>query len=184
MPSCFPCTLTRIKQLTRLCFRAYQIGSRSSLLPTVVASHLTLSLVKHAPAATTTVSPTAAVIAGSVGPLVAATGMPISDTLPNNVHHSADDFNLHYPQAARRRYNTGFEAMSLSSARGVTDVTDAVKQAHTATHILNMRYIFPSTDGYAALKRLADTFAHSDVSVWTSIVEGCFERSGFDPSRV
>jgi O-acetyl-ADP-ribose deacetylase (regulator of RNase III) len=137
------------------------------------------SLESSTPAAA---SPEALAIAGSDRLLiVAAAGLSISDTLPNNVYHSADDFHMHYPQATRHGYNTGFEAMPLSQDRSVPD---AVKQAHTAMHFLNMRYNFPPTDGYNTLKQLADTFAPSDVFVWTSNVDGCFERSGFDPSRV
>ena len=33
--------------------------------------------------------------------IVAAAGLSISDTLPNNVYHSADDFHRHYPQATK-----------------------------------------------------------------------------------
>lgn len=113
--------------------------------------------------------------------IVAAAGLSISDTLPNNVYHSAADFAHHYPQTVKYGYRTGYQAMGLS---GDPDVPEAVKQAHMAKHFLNMRYNFPPTDAYHQLKRFADTFAKEDVFVWTSNVDGCFERAGFDPARV
>merc|ERR1712159_618285 len=47
-----------------------------------------------------------------------------------------------------------------------------------------MRFRFPPTKGYEWLLQLASTFKQEDTFCWTSNVDGCFERSGFDPERV
>jgi O-acetyl-ADP-ribose deacetylase (regulator of RNase III)/NAD-dependent SIR2 family protein deacetylase len=113
--------------------------------------------------------------------IVAAAGLSISRDLPNNPYHSNDDFAYHYPAAVRYGYQNGFEAMGLSAdAR----VPLGVRVAHTARHFLNMRFRFPPTKGYEQLHTLASTFPAEHVFVWTSNVDGCFERSGFDRTRV
>ena len=63
-------------------------------------------------------------------------------------------------------------------------VPDAVKRAHVAQHFLNMRFNFPPTPAYEWLKQLSVTFEAEDLFVWTSNVDGCFQRAGFDPARV
>ena len=63
-----------------------------------------------------------------------------------------------------------------------------VRIAHTCI----MRFRFPPTPGYAALRALAaptprptpSPIPAENVFMWTSNVDGCFERSGFDQSRV
>jgi len=47
-----------------------------------------------------------------------------------------------------------------------------------------MRFNFPPTPAYQWLRQLADTFGADDVFTWTSNVDACFARSGFDPDRV
>jgi O-acetyl-ADP-ribose deacetylase (regulator of RNase III)/NAD-dependent SIR2 family protein deacetylase len=113
--------------------------------------------------------------------IVAAAGLSISLDLPNNPYHSNSDFAHHYPLAARYGYRNGFEAMGLSAD---TRLPLGVRIAHTAKHFLNMRFRFPPTRGYAALRALASTFPAESVFVWTSNVDGCFERSGFERDRV
>jgi len=63
-------------------------------------------------------------------------------------------------------------------------VPPGVKLAFTARHFLNMRQNFPPTAAYSWLKTLALSFKAEDVFVWTSNVDGCFERAGFDPAHV
>jgi len=63
-------------------------------------------------------------------------------------------------------------------------VPPGVKLAFTARHFLNMRFEFPPTPGYEMLRQIAQTFAPDNVFCWTSNVDGCFERSGFDPKKV
>lgn len=113
--------------------------------------------------------------------VVAAAGLSISLDLPNNPYHSDSDFALHYPRAASHGYRNGFQAMGLASDAALPL---GVRIAHTAAHFLNMRFRFPPTPGYAHLRALADTFEPSHTFVWTSNVDGCFERSGFDPQRI
>ena len=45
--------------------------------------------------------------------IVAAAGLSISDTLPNNPYHSPADFARHYPACARFGYRTSYHAMGL-----------------------------------------------------------------------
>merc|ERR1719450_1625478 len=113
--------------------------------------------------------------------IVAAAGLSISDSLPNNPYHSKKDFLFHYPAVAKWGYRTSYDTMSLSRD---PRVPEAVKRAHIAQHFLNMRFNFPPTPAYDWLKQLASTFKAEDVFAWTSNVDGCFQRSGFDPARV
>eukprot|EP00613_Pedinella_sp_CCMP2098_P052205 CAMPEP_0171887950 /NCGR_PEP_ID=MMETSP0992-20121227/42731_1 /TAXON_ID=483369 /ORGANISM="non described non described, Strain CCMP2098" /LENGTH=613 /DNA_ID=CAMNT_0012514757 /DNA_START=72 /DNA_END=1913 /DNA_ORIENTATION=+ len=114
--------------------------------------------------------------------IVAAAGLSISLDLPNNPYHSQADFARHYPVAASYGYRDGFEAMRLAADERLPP---GARLAHTAKHFLNMRYRFPPTQGYALLRQLADSFGPSENTfVWTSNVDGCFERSGFDAARV
>jgi len=113
--------------------------------------------------------------------IVAAAGLSISDEMPNNPYHSAADFEHHYPTLASFGYRTCFEAMGLA---GDSSVPPGVKLAFTARHFLNMRSNFPPTPGYEALRRVALSFAPDRVFCWTSNVDGCFERSGFDARHI
>eukprot|EP01079_Euglenida_sp_SAG-EU17-18_P010126 gene10126-8967_t len=113
--------------------------------------------------------------------IVAAAGLSISTDLPNNPYHSHNDFALHYPKLLPYGYRTAFDAMTVGQD---TRVPQAVRTAHLARHFLNMRFNFPPTPGYTHLRRLADRLPREDVFCWTSNVDGCFERAGFDPSQV
>lgn len=113
--------------------------------------------------------------------IVAAAGLSISIDEPNNVYHSKSDFKTHYPQVARYGYSTAYEAMGLSRDESVPI---EIRKAYTFRHFLNMRFNFKPTAGYTWLKELADTFPPGNTFVWTSNVDGCFERSGFDSSSV
>ena len=113
--------------------------------------------------------------------IVAAAGLSISLDAPNNPYHSASDFARHYPTVASHGYRTAYHAMGLGGDRSVPA---PVRVAYLARHFLNMRCHFPPTDGYEHLRRLAATYPPEDVFVWTSNVDGCFERSGFDSSRI
>lgn len=69
--------------------------------------------------------------------IVAAAGLSISDTLPNNPYHNASDFALHYPAVAEYGYRTSYDAMGLSRDQSVPR---EVRVAHMAEHFLNMRF--------------------------------------------
>ena len=129
--------------------------------------------------------------------IVAAAGLSISDDQPNNPYHDPKSFALHYPQLAKYGYRTSYQGMGLGSD---DRVPTGVKKAYTARHFLNMRFNFPvrahvsrtigslmwvqPTRGYNWLLDLADTFDKPDVFCWTSNVDGCFERAGFDPDKI
>lgn len=113
--------------------------------------------------------------------IVAAAGLSISIDEPNNVYHSKEDFKFHYPQVVKYGYSTAYEAMSLARDE---NVPVEIRKAYTYRHFLNMRFNFKPTEGYVWLKQLSDSFPPGNTFVWTSNVDGCFERSGFDPSQV
>jgi hypothetical protein len=105
----------------------------------------------------------ATAIAGSDRLLVvAAAGLSISETLPNNPYHSPADFACHYPEVARYGYRTSYHAMGLSRDERVPA---GVRVAYTARHFLNMGVDFPPTDGYSWLLRVASTFKAEDTFV-------------------
>ena len=113
--------------------------------------------------------------------IVAAAGLSISDVLPNNPYHTSSDFAQHYPQIASYGYRTAYDAMGLA---GDERVPPGVKCAFTAAHFLNMRFRWPPTPGYETLRKLATSFDPARVFCWTSNVDGCFERAGFDKKLV
>lgn len=113
--------------------------------------------------------------------IVAAAGLSISQDRPNNPYHNPSDFALHYPQLTKYGYRTAFDAMGLARDQSVPK---GVKSAFTAKHFLNMRFRFPPTPGYTWLLDIANSFRQEDVFCWTSNVDGCFERAGFDRDRV
>ena len=87
-----------------------------------------------------------------------------------------------YPVLANEYgYRTCYETMSLSSDPSVPSM---VKESFRAKHFLNMRFRFPPTPAYTWLLELAHSFGVDQTFVWTSNVDGCFERAGFDKNRV
>jgi len=113
--------------------------------------------------------------------IVAAAGLSINPQLPNNPYHNPRDFALHYPALTKYGYRTSFQAMGLSQD---TSVPLAIKSAHMAQHFLNMRYEFPPTSGYKCLLEIAEDFPPDNVFCWTSNVDGCFERVGFQKEHI
>ena len=131
-------------------------------------------------------SSSAGAIAAQLAPcdrllIVAAAGLSIARDLPNNPYHNPADFRLHYPAAARAGYRTSYEAMGLYRD---PRLSDGLRVGYLAQHFVNMRFRFPPTPAYGWLRDLAASFAPEQVFCWTSNVDGCFERSGFDPKRV
>jgi len=113
--------------------------------------------------------------------IVAAAGLSISTHLPNNPYHNPHDFALHYPRLGAYGYRTSYECMGIGRD---PNVPDSIKKALTARHFLNMRWNFPPTAAYTWLHELSETFMPGDVFAWTSNVDGCFVRSGFDKDHV
>lgn len=113
--------------------------------------------------------------------IVAAAGLSISRDLPNNPYHSTADFAHHYPVLPKYGYRTSFDAMGLA---GDESVPVGIKLAHTAKHFQNMSFNFPPTPAYGWLLEVASVFKKEDVFCWTSNVDCCFERAGFDRDRI
>jgi NAD-dependent SIR2 family protein deacetylase len=61
------------------------------------------------------------------------------------------------------------------------NVPDTAKWAFWATHTDNMRWGFEPNDGYSTL---LDMVKNKDYFVLTSNVDACFERSGFEKTRI
>ena len=102
-------------------------------------------------------------------------GRPLDLDQANNPYPRVD-FKHHYPAVARYGYGVvrPWGSAATSGAR-------AVRVAHMAQHFLNMRLRFLPTDGYAHLRALASSFGDDNTFVWTSNVDGAFERAGFPP---
>jgi NAD-dependent SIR2 family protein deacetylase len=113
--------------------------------------------------------------------IVAAAGLSIAATAPNNVYHSRSDFAHHYPCIARYGYGTSYEAMGLS---GDASVPEPARVAYTSHHFMNMGFLFPPTPAYSWLLELQRSFPAENSFVWTSNIDRCFERAGFNPARV
>jgi len=109
--------------------------------------------------------------------IVAGAGMSVKGS--ESVYTNPDDFARHYPFFDPKwGYKTCYETMGLFGDRRVPD---EAKWALWAKHIDNMRWSFTPNDGYATL---LDIVKEKDYFVLTSNVDGCFERSGFDKSRI
>eukprot|EP00039_Didymoeca_costata_P031598 m.35594 g.35594 ORF g.35594 m.35594 type:complete len:355 (+) comp8905_c0_seq2:238-1302(+) len=113
--------------------------------------------------------------------IVAAAGLSIHDTLPNNPYHNPKDFAYQYPRLTEYGYRTAYETMGLA---GDESVPQGVRVAFMAKHFLNMRRRYPPTDGYSNLLEMTKHLPKENVFCWTSNVDGCFERSGFDPEQI
>jgi NAD-dependent SIR2 family protein deacetylase len=95
-----------------------------------------------------------------------------------NVYISENDFAKHYPWFLRYGYKTSYEAMGLMAD---PDVPYEAKWALWAKHMMLQRYTFTPNDGYTALKEL---LTGKDTFVYTSNVDGAFERAGFDTAKL
>ena len=97
------------------------------------------------------------------------------------VYTSAADFQSKYPDFVAEEshsISTAYEAMSLFSD---AHVPLGVKWGFWARHMENQRYRFTPSAGYASLLRMIEG---KSSFIYTSNVDGCFERSGFDASTI
>jgi NAD-dependent SIR2 family protein deacetylase len=94
------------------------------------------------------------------------------------VYTNPDDFAAAYPWFVHWGYKTSYEVMGLG---GDMSVPMTAKWALYAKHMDNMRWSFEPNSGYKTLLQLVNGKDHF---VLTSNVDGCFERSGFDPSLI
>jgi O-acetyl-ADP-ribose deacetylase (regulator of RNase III)/NAD-dependent SIR2 family protein deacetylase len=106
----------------------------------------------------------------------AGAGMSIKDG--EMVYTNPHDFAKAYPWFTKWGYKTCYETMGLE---GDQSVPRTAKWALYAKHMDNMRWKFTPNEGYTDLLKL---IGRKDHFVLTSNVDGCFERSGFDPSRI
>jgi O-acetyl-ADP-ribose deacetylase (regulator of RNase III)/NAD-dependent SIR2 family protein deacetylase len=108
--------------------------------------------------------------------ICAGAGMSVKEG--EMVYTNPADFANAYPFFTKWGYTTGYEAMGLA---GDTSVPQTAKWAFWAKHMDNMRWKFTPNHGYTELLGLV---GEKDHFVLTSNVDGCFERSGFDSSRI
>jgi NAD-dependent SIR2 family protein deacetylase len=108
--------------------------------------------------------------------ICAGAGMSVKEG--EMVYTNATDFANAYPFFPKWGYRTGYETMGLA---GDKSVPQTAKWAFWAKHMDNMRWKFSPNNGYNELLNLV---GDKDHFVLTSNVDGCFERSGIDPSRI
>ena len=94
------------------------------------------------------------------------------------VYTNPHDFEKAYPWFTKWGYRTSYEAMALEAD---PSVPRTAKWALYAKHMDNMRWSFTPNEGYSYL---LDLVKDKDHFVLTSNVDACFERAGFDPSRI
>lgn len=90
------------------------------------------------------------------------------------VYTNKDDFAKHYPWLLPYGYTTAYECMGLM---GDPSVPQHVKRSYFVAHAYNQRVRFQPNPAYHALLR---GLKGKDTFVYTSNVDGCFERAGFD----
>jgi O-acetyl-ADP-ribose deacetylase (regulator of RNase III)/NAD-dependent SIR2 family protein deacetylase len=120
--------------------------------------------------------------------VIAGAGMSVYPPGGPNVYVDRAAFAQAYPDMPARGYSTAYECMSLFGKRrdqkrviannrqGDPDVSLGAKWGFLARHALNMRFRWAPCAGYELLKSLLSPA--QDVFVWTSNVDGCFERAG------
>mmetsp|Transcript_20708 Transcript_20708/g.26804 ORF Transcript_20708/g.26804 Transcript_20708/m.26804 type:complete len:618 (-) Transcript_20708:878-2731(-) len=98
---------------------------------------------------------------------------------PNEfVYTNSQDFSKYYPWLLKFGYSTSYECMGLL---GDPDVSTTIKSAYLVAHMHNQRRRFQPNPAYYALhKALQDL----DIFIYTSNVDGCFERAGFDKDKI
>lgn len=108
--------------------------------------------------------------------ICAGAGMSVKDG--EMVYTNPDDFAKAYPWFPKWGYKTSYEAMGLVNDRSVPI---SAKWALFAKHMDNMRWKFTPNSGYQQLRELVGDKSYF---VLTSNVDACFERAGFDKSRI
>lgn len=94
------------------------------------------------------------------------------------VYTNPDDFAKYYPWLLPFGYKTSYDCMGLMAD---PKVPDAYKRAYFFAHAMNQRFVFQPNPSYPELlSQLGD----KDYFVYTSNVDGCFERAGFDKSKI
>eukprot|EP00300_Choanocystis_sp_HF-7_P017338 c19700_g1_i1.p1 GENE.c19700_g1_i1~~c19700_g1_i1.p1 ORF type:complete len:570 (+),score=105.30 c19700_g1_i1:239-1948(+) len=111
--------------------------------------------------------------------ICAGAGMSVKDdSAEENVYVNPNHFAKHYPFMLPYGYRTAYECMGLLGDRRVPD---AVKWSYFAKHFGSVRFQRTPNEGYGKLLSLLDG---KEYFVYTSNVDGCFERSGFNPDCI
>jgi NAD-dependent SIR2 family protein deacetylase len=108
--------------------------------------------------------------------IVAGAGMSVKKG--EMVYTDPDDFAAAYPWFLKWGYKTSYEVMGLGSDKYVPETA---KWGLHAKHMDNMRWKYTPNEGYESLLQMV---SDKNYFVLTSNVDGCFERSGFDPARI
>ncbi|KAJ8599281.1 hypothetical protein CTAYLR_006769 [Chrysophaeum taylorii] len=105
-------------------------------------------------------------------------GAGMSGNAGELVYTVPDDFRKYYPWLVEYGYSTAYECMGL-----IDDprVPGTIKSSYLVAHAHNQRFRFQPNAGYAAL---LEQLRGKDYFVYTSNVDGCFERAGFDAERI
>lgn len=108
--------------------------------------------------------------------ICAGAGMSVKEG--EMVYTNPVDFAKAYPWFPKWGYKTSYECMGLMRD---SSVPATAKWALNAKHMDNMRWSFTPNEGY---EKLLEIVGQKDYFVLTSNVDGCFERSGFDASKI
>lgn len=96
-----------------------------------------------------------------------------------NVYVDEGSFQRQYPDVVEKYgYMTAYETMGLVADPTVREID---KWGYWSRHYNNLRNAWEPNEGYKALREIV---GDKNYAVLTSNVDGCFERSGFERSRV
>eukprot|EP00939_MAST-03C_sp_MAST-3C-sp1_P001920 g1920.t1 len=113
--------------------------------------------------------------------IVAGAGMSAYETgsFEGNVYVNPEHFEKHYPDMKARGYGTVYESMAFFDD---PKWSDCEKWGFHARHMKNMFWKFPPAPSYTFLKSIC--YTKKDYFVWTSNVDGCFRRTGFNAKNI
>lgn len=95
-----------------------------------------------------------------------------------DVYVKPEDFERHYPWFPKWGYSTAYECMGLLGDRRVPA---EAKWGFWANHMNNMRWAFRPPPHYTTLLEIV---SDKDYFVYTSNVDACFARAGFDAESI
>jgi O-acetyl-ADP-ribose deacetylase (regulator of RNase III)/NAD-dependent SIR2 family protein deacetylase len=117
-------------------------------------------------------------IAGADAVLICA-GAGMNSMSGFDTYKNEQDFQMHYPELASvYGCRSSYQAMDLFC---FSTAAEDAKWRYLAEHILNERWKWPINAGYSALLNMCKGKEHF---VWTSNVDGRFERTGFERSKI
>jgi len=107
-------------------------------------------------------------------------GAGMSGNAGEMVYTNPSDFARYYPWLLQYGYLSCYECMGMF---GDPNVPEAIKRTYMVAHAWNQRYKFAPNPSYEALLAPLQAMG-KDYFVFTSNVDGCFERAGFDAQRI